>query len=55
MDQVKQIDPNGYEQQDAYQAFKAQYDAKQTEITAAQADLDSKQSALAEAGKALYT
>ena len=55
MDQVKQIDPNGYEQQDAYQAFKAQYDAKQTEITAAQADLDSKQSSLAEAGKALYT
>ena len=55
MDQIKQIDPNGYEQQDAYQAFKAQYDAKQTEITAAQADLDSKQSALAEAGKALYT
>lgn len=55
MDQIKQIDPNGYEQQEAYQAFKAQYDAKQTEITAAQADLDSKQSALAEAGKALYT
>ena len=55
MDQIKQIDSNGYEQQEAYQAFKAQYDAKQTEITAAQADLDSKQSALAEAGKALYT
>ena len=55
MDQIKQIDPNDYEQQEAYQAFKAQYDAKQTEITAAQADLDSKQSALAEAGKALYT
>ncbi|WP_287770963.1 ESPR-type extended signal peptide-containing protein [Megasphaera sp.] len=55
MDQIKKIDPNGYEQQEAYQAFSAQYAAKQSEIATAQADLDSKQSALAEAGKALYT
>ena len=55
MDQMKQIDPNGYEQQKLYQAAKAEYDAKQSEITAAQADLDSKQSVLAQVGKTLYT
>jgi len=55
MDQIKSMYPSDYEQQEAYQGIKAQYDAKQSELADAQTNLSTKQSALAEAGKAVYT
>ena len=46
---------NSYEQDAGYQGIKASLESTQAQLATAQADLDSKQSALAEAGKALYT
>ena len=52
---VSMYPDNSYEQDAGYQGIKASLEETQTQLVTAQADLDSKQSALAEAGKALYT
>ena len=52
---VSMYPDNSYEQDTGYQGIKASLESTQAQLATAQADLDSKQSALAEAGKALYT
>ena len=52
---VSMYPDNSYEQDAGYQGIKASLESTQAQLATAQADLDSKQSALAEAGKALYT
>ena len=52
---VSMYPDNSYEQDAGYQGIKAALESTQSDLATAQADLDSKQSALAEAGKALYT
>ncbi|OBZ32985.1 ESPR-type extended signal peptide-containing protein [Megasphaera sp. DISK 18] len=55
IDELKTLFPDTYEQMEAYQGIQALLATTQNDLSTAQADLDSKQSALAEAGKALYT
>ncbi|MBE6079611.1 MAG: hypothetical protein E7204_02005 [Veillonella sp.] len=52
---VSMYPDNSYEQDAGYQGIKAALESTQSDLATAQANLDSKQSALAEAGKALYT
>ena len=55
LDEIKSMYPDSYEQMEAYQGIQALLESTQNDLSTAQTNLTTKQSELAEAGKALYT